>query len=176
MDCPPERNCTFQRGGRQWSFDCSTWEIEPLGSSLGSVFPFFSLKSSQWSCSQNPGQMPGPWSFVTALTCTLYRLEIQYCNCLLFGWQEFFSKVVSMTAELIAKWQGVGFAHGELQQLEKVQPPQKPVVWTQSRFITNSSSEIAQKLRLVSKRLCMETTGSPLFFSTSGFVRFPGFF
>ena len=30
--------------------------------------------------------------------------------------------MVSMTAELIAKWQGVGFAHGELQQLEKVQP------------------------------------------------------
>ena len=26
-----------------------------------------------------------------------------------------------------------------------------------------------------SKRLCMETTGNPLFFSTSGFVRFPWF-
>ena len=28
--------------------------------------------------------------------------------------QEFFSKVVSMTAELIANWQSVGFAHGEI--------------------------------------------------------------
>ena len=52
----------------------------------------------------------------------------------------------------------------------------KPVVWIQSRLNTNSSSEIAQKLRLVSKRLCMETNGNLLFFSTSGFVRFPGFF
>lgn len=31
--------------------------------------------------------------------------------------QEFFSKVVAMTAELIAKWQSVGFAHGKIQQL-----------------------------------------------------------
>ena len=84
--------------------------------------------------------------------------------------------MVSMTAELIAKWQGVGFAHGELQQLEKVQPLSKPVVWIQSRLNTNSSSEITQKLRLVSKRLCMETIGNLLFFSTLGFLRFPGFF
>ena len=52
----------------------------------------------------------------------------------------------------------------------------EPVVWIQSRFNTNSSSEIAQKLRLVSKRLCMETTGNLLFFSISnGFRSFPWF-
>ena len=33
---------------------------------------------------------------------------------LFLGLQEFFSKVVSMTAELIAKWQAVGFAHGKI--------------------------------------------------------------
>ena len=46
MDCPPERNCSLQRGGRLWSFDRSSWEIERPRSSLGSAFPSFSLELS----------------------------------------------------------------------------------------------------------------------------------
>ena len=46
MDCPPERNCSLQRGGCLWSFDRSSWEIERPRSSLGSAFPSFSLELS----------------------------------------------------------------------------------------------------------------------------------
>ena len=82
-----------------------------------------------------------------------------------------------MTAELIAKWQGVGFAHGELQQLEKGRPPLNRSFGYKVVSIRTQAVKLHKNFDLFLNDFVWKR---PVTFSSflfqMGFVRSPGFF